>query len=358
MSHYLSTRVNSQNDFCCFLQEGVIFGKFLELNKSIKILINYGLSPLLFLWLLWSSYHQLMKQDDLHTQWQIFLATVMGKDSWKIIVAAILIFVNWGIEAIKWRQIISPVQELTFFQALNATLAGVAFALNTPNRVGEYGARILFVEEGKRVRAIPLTIVSSMSQFAVTMLAGFIAICLMYEKLNQAFGWAQNPSRIIFAIFIILLLTIITLLLYFRIAGIMERLLRISFVKRLSQYFNEIKDLSGAILWSSFGLSICRFGVFIIQYMLLLQVMHVEIPFWDSIGIISILFLCLTLIPTIALLELGIRWELGVLLFGIYSHNVLGIYLVASAIWVFNLLIPSILGSLSILRIRIFKLKE
>ncbi|MFZ9661318.1 MAG: lysylphosphatidylglycerol synthase domain-containing protein [Chitinophagaceae bacterium] len=332
--------------------------KFLDLNKSIKILINYALSPLLFLWLLWSSYHQIMKQHDILEHWQIFIQALSGKESWKLWLTFFLVFMNWGIEAIKWKQIISPVQKLSFINAFKATLAGVAFALNTPNRIGEYGARIMYIEEGKRIRAISLTVVSSMSQLAVTLMAGLLGLIFMQDEIKNLFFWSDNISWVTIAVLALMICTILFFIMYFRIAGFMRLLFKIPSINRFSVYLQEIKNLPLTILWSSFLLSICRFLVFVSQYILLLQVMHVEIPFWESVALISILFLGLAIVPTITLLELGMRWELSLLLFGIYSQNFLGIFMVASIIWLFNLLIPAILGSLSILRLRIFKVEE
>jgi hypothetical protein len=60
-------------------------------------------------------------------------------------------------------------------------------------------------------------------------------------------------------------------------------------------------------------------------------------------------------LPTIALLELGLRWEYSIMLFGLFSGNILGIYAAATGIWLINLVLPAMAGSLFILGIRIIK---
>jgi len=97
---------------------------------------------------------------------------------------------------------------------------------------------------------------------------------------------------------------------------------------------------------------------FIIQYNLLLQALHVEIGWWHGFWIVSILFLCLAIWPTIAILELGLRWEYSLLLFSLYSSNTVGIYAVATAIWLINLVLPALAGALFLLGLRIFKKQE
>jgi hypothetical protein len=69
------------------------------------------------------------------------------------------------------------------------------------------------------------------------------------------------------------------------------------------------------------------------------------------------MFLALAIIPTIALAELGVRGKLSIFLFGMFSTNTLGIVLTASTIWLINLVVPALAGSLFILGIKIFRNK-
>jgi hypothetical protein len=55
------------------------------------------------------------------------------------------------------------------------------------------------------------------------------------------------------------------------------------------------------------------------------------------------------------MLELGLRWEYSIVLFGLYSTNTLGIYASATGIWLVNLVLPALAGSLFILGVRIFR---
>jgi hypothetical protein len=88
---------------------------------------------------------------------------------------------------------------------------------------------------------------------------------------------------------------------------------------------------------------------------LLLQVLHVGVDVWVGFWLVSVLFLCLAIWPTIAILELGLRWEYSLFLFSLYSSNTVGIYAVATAIWLINLVVPAMAGSLFLLGLRIFK---
>ena len=65
----------------------------------------------------------------------------------------------------------------------------------------------------------------------------------------------------------------------------------------------------------------------------------------------------LAIIPTTALAELGIRGKMSLLLLGLISTNSVGIIATAAGIWLINLILPAIAGTLFILGIRIFRNK-
>jgi hypothetical protein len=71
-----------------------------------------------------------------------------------------------------------------------------------------------------------------------------------------------------------------------------------------------------------------------------------------------VMFLALAIVPTIALAELGLRGQLSIHLFGLFSNNTLGIVLTATGIWLINLIVPALAGSLFILGIKLFRSKS
>src|SRR5882757_8661421 len=137
-------------------------------NKNIKILLNYGLGPVLFIWLSYSIYHQVSRQPHLDTAWQKIKGSFGGGGSWKLYTALLLMPVNWGLEARKWQVLLKSLERISFFTCFKAILSGVAFSINTHNRIGEYGGRMVYVQEGHRWKAVSLTIVGSFSQLTVT----------------------------------------------------------------------------------------------------------------------------------------------------------------------------------------------
>ncbi|HYE55061.1 MAG TPA: lysylphosphatidylglycerol synthase domain-containing protein, partial [Chitinophagaceae bacterium] len=141
-------------------------------NKNIKIILNYFLGPVVFLVLAYSIYRQVQRQPDWETSVAQLKNVFSGELSWLILVAFALMLVNWGLEARKWQLALRNLQHLSFWKAFKATFTGSTMASFTPNRTGEYVGRILYVQEGKRLQAIALTIICSMAQLQVTLYAG------------------------------------------------------------------------------------------------------------------------------------------------------------------------------------------
>lgn len=98
--------------------------------------------------------------------------------------------------------------------------------------------------------------------------------------------------------------------------------------------------------------------VFVIQYFLLFRLFGVSIEWWQSFCAVSVIFLVLAIIPTFAIAELGLRGKVSLKLLGLFSANSLGISITTATIWLINLIVPAIAGSLLIVSIKIFKNKN
>ena len=93
-----------------------------------------------------------------------------------------------------------------------------------------------------------------------------------------------------------------------------------------------------------------------VAYYLVFRVFEVQVSWAECLMAISVLFLLLAIIPSFTFLtDLGIRWKAGIEIVRLYSTNALGIFASAFTIWLSNLIIPALIGSLLILGIKFFK---
>ncbi|MGE5106396.1 MAG: lysylphosphatidylglycerol synthase transmembrane domain-containing protein [Sphingobacteriales bacterium] len=333
---------------------------FTHLNKSIKIILNYFLGPALFLWLAVSIYHQLQTQKDLPGAIEQIRRSLTGQQSWKLMLAAGLMFINWGIEARKWQLLVNHLQPVSFLKAFYSVLSGVAFAINTPNRIGEYGGRVLYIKDGSRAKAISLAILGSISQLIVTLVAGLTGL-LYLRNLNifstTASAHPLSSLWLIIILYGVLIVTLLIVLVYFRLSWLVKWLEKIPVKSRFIQYIKVLDEFETKQLLQVLGLSLTRYLVFVSQYLLLMDVFGVEINWWQGFWVISVLFLILAIIPTFALAELGIRGKVSIFLLESFSKNYVGIISCTLGIWIINLVVPALIGSLLILGVKIFSNK-
>lgn len=326
------------------------------MNNKKNLLVNYFFGPLLFVLLVWAMYRQVMNQPGFFKKW----GQIGGEwNSWKLWLAVTLVFVNWGIESIKWKLLVQQVQQLTFSTAVKSVLAGCAVTLLTPNRVGEFGGRILYVNAEHRIKAISLSLVGSISQLLVTMLVGCLG--LLYVKVFFTFNndvLAFLPALLKeAAIYCSGALTLFFLLFYFRLRWLVAIMERMPYLKIAVNHTKVLGEVGSEQLLKILFLSLARYIVFVLQYVLLLNVMQVEVDGWLCFCLLTIFYMVMAIIPSLGIVELPVRVTAAWLIFKMYTVNELGVGTASLGIWMINVLLPAIIGSLLMVNIKIVKEK-
>ena len=323
------------------------------MSKQIKILINYFLGPVIFIVLSWSLYVQIKNQPDLPQRWQQIKASWHEVKFWVVI---ILMFVNWGIEARKWQVLVQHVQHFSFIKAFKSVLSGCSITMLTPNRIGEYGGRILYVEEGNRIKAISLTIVGSISQLLVTMIMGCGG--LLYLRF---FSQTQPVLPALWGdvlIYLSVTITIVLSLFYLRIGWLVRMMEKVPALQKVVTHIRVLDEFDNIQLIRVFSLSLGRYMVFVLQYLLLLQVMQVDLGLVTGFWLIAVFYLLMAVAPTIGFIELPVRVSACWALLKYFTSNEIGVSAAALGIWLINLVLPAVIGSLLILSIKIVKDKN
>ena len=326
------------------------------LNKRVKILINYFLGPVLFIILSWSLYRQIIARPNVGIQWQQIKNSWMNSKLWLVV---FLMGINWGIESIKWRLLVQHLQPFSFYRAFKSVLAGCSVTMLTPNRIGEYGGRILYVEEGNRISAISLTIVGSISQLLVTMMMGCMGLLLLkyFSQTDHAITTFLSAfwQNVITSLSVVL--TVLLLLFYIRLGWLVRMMENIPALHKAVKHISILDEFNNMKLLQILSLSFVRYLVFVLQYVLLLQVMEVHIAGWLCFLLMTIFYLVIAVAPTFAFIELPVRISASWAIFQLYTTNQPGVSATALGIWIINLVIPAVIGSLLILSIKIVKEK-
>ena len=275
-----------------------------------------------------------------------------------------LMIVNWSVESCKWRYMINKIEKISFIKSLEAVFTGISVSIFTPNRVGEYFGRVFILEKASHIEGILITILGSMSQLLITILTGTIAFLVF---IPEYFSHIEVFSGYLYygMVFIITVLDILLLILYFNVSflsSLREKLLRFR-LKKFRKYLNvfshyHLKELTVVIF-----LSFLRYMIFSYQYYLLLRLFGISIPLPESMVLISLIFFIITVFPTFALTELGIRDTAALYFFGLYFGTMklmsddiaLGIFAASTLLWIVNLAIPAVIGTIFVFRLKFFR---
>jgi hypothetical protein len=262
-----------------------------------------------------------------------------------------LMLLNWSLESVKWRVLVNRIEKISFLQSIQAVFSGITWAIFTPNRVGELGGRVFIFKPAQRIQAVFSTWIGSFSQLLVTLLAGFLGLGLFVLYYPHIFKQWQNYFFIVAVIAFISL--IITLFVYFKINIFQKYLLKIRVLKKYQEKVAILSSYQPLELLQVLALSMLRYCVFIFQYYLMLFFFDVYIAFFPALLSIVFVFFITTLAPVITLAELGIRGSIAIFIMSFFSGNQAGILAASVALWLINLAVPAIIGSVFFSRTKI-----
>jgi hypothetical protein len=312
--------------------------------------------PLIMLFLFYTVARQLQKQPHWKDSLHQMLQAAMGKQQWKLYCMFGLMWVNWALETYKWQIALRPLQPIGFFRAYKAVLAGTCIASFTPNRVGEYLGRMLFVDSGNKMLSVAPSILCSMAQMLVTLIAGSAGLYI-FSSLAFHFQAAWISPAFFKSAMILTAAAAITLgLVYFKFDPLVRRIN--SWLKKNQKNFSIPQDFRFSELTAILILSTIRYGVFVLQYFLLFSLFGIPLSGEQLFTGVSVMFVLMAVVPTLTFLtDLGFRWAAGIQIFQVFTLNTAGILAVSLGVWFINLIIPALVGSLLILRIKLFSSK-
>ncbi len=236
-----------------------------------------------------------------------------------------------------------------------AVLGGLALSMNTPNRIGEYFGRILYLEKGKRLLGANYSVLSGLSQLLMTLTAGLIALQILPLWYPVAFPF-KDMLGVLFSPFsrLILLFVVLTILFfYFNYASVFLFLSKKLPLKILSSLRTQFAPLEINLLFRILSISLIRFMIFTTQYLLIWKALGINFDIMQGAAIVSIIYLIMAIIPTIAFAELGIRGKVALWVAGLYTNQVMAVATGTVFIWLINLMLPAIIGTFFIWNLKL-----
>lgn len=255
----------------------------------------------------------------------------------------VLMLLSFIIEAVKWKILVTPFQKITLLQATKNIFTGQAFAFTSVNDVGDFVGRVVHFKENK-VQIGALSVLTTYSQILVIIGFGLLSWAFNFYILIQQFKISNWLS--VFVLAACFLGFALGFYLYFNQQKFIHHLKKIKWLSWLHKIFEMVYEVDKAVLTKLLLYSIFKYVVYTVQYLIVLQLFGVEGTVMQLASLVALLLLAITIIPSIAFAELGIRGKLALVLFGILSNNAVAILMATVIVWLINRVIPAIIGTL------------
>ena len=244
-------------------------------------------------------------------------------------VLLLLFLLNYLMEAIKWQNLLASWSPISILKSYKSVLIGQAFAFFTPARSGDYVGRILLLPPGSKIKGVAQLAWSSYAQLIITISIGSIALFFNLPF----FPWIK----------------------WFMPVGLAAALIVYFHPGQFKGWLNKINKLQieNSLKLNLLGISFLKYTIFVLQYTWAVKMLNIPIANIDLWTALGVLFLLLSIIPSISLTDLVIRGQIIVVLLEPYYNNSLMLICLSTIIWAVNFLLPAIIGAFLLINFRI-----
>lgn len=265
----------------------------------------------------------------------------------KIVLSTVILLMlaNWFLEVWKWMFLSRKLQKISFWTATKSVFSGLTWAIFTPNRIGEYGGRVMLLKPEVRAKGAVAMGVGLFAQLVLTSVAGALSIAWFVNT------YLEPPTTVSFSI---ILLAIIYaagfLLLYFNVRWIDVFVGKLKFLAKIKPFFSVLEDFSFSELLKVLLISLARFVIFTSQYILLMKVILPTLPFMPMLLMIFILFFVQSALPSLDIFDFSVRSFVASNLYSYITDQQIAVMAIVSCIWFVNLILPAVIGSIFVLK--------
>lgn len=295
---------------------------------SKRQLILFG-KFFLFLLLVYVLYDQFFVAREFSVLWQYFKQQLDWNRFPFLLVAFLLMPVNWILETWKWKVLLKS--KTKFGQLIKGVSAGVTFGFITPGRMGEFVGRTFYLDDANKTNVFFLSTLGGLAQTAVTLVAGSVMFSLSHFYQPFYAGLAIG-------------LTAVFLLLYFRFDVLNQRLRQIPFLAVRNLVMTQAEIPTMAVLLKVLLLSALRYFVYISQYVLLLLFVGISLDVFLLYMNNALVLLLQTFSPLIPYLDFTYRGSVALFIFAPYTENKIAVFVAVTLVWLINLVLPAIIG--------------
>ncbi|MGI4806204.1 MAG: hypothetical protein ACRYFL_15665, partial [Janthinobacterium lividum] len=119
-------------------------------RKTLSYLLKFGIVSLT----IWFAYRHINNNQNLHQFVNRIHKIGQTEVYSSLFLVTVLMLINWLLEAVKWQYLTKLLEKMSLWKAIEGVFCGLTMAIITPNRIGEYGGRILYLPPRKRIHGI------------------------------------------------------------------------------------------------------------------------------------------------------------------------------------------------------------
>ena len=253
-------------------------------------------------------------------------------------VAAMLIPLNFFLEAYNWRYLLRKLEPMSMLEAQRQVYYGFLGAMLTPERLGDYPTRVTRIaDKDKWLPAIALGFVGTMGLSTVNMSGGLLS--LLFSGLEV--GGANKDKVLVISCLLLVLFVAVVLLMPYMARWMSKR-------ERKGTWHTMVEVMRDFSPWEFpviVGISFLRYVTYCTQLLLVLVFCGVNLTPMQYLTIIPIHYLFVTVVPTVPVADAAVRGSVGVLIFGAFTDNTAGVAIAAIVLWILNTIVPAIIGT-------------
>lgn len=266
-----------------------------------------------------------------------------------IVAALALLPLNLLLEGASWHLLVQhEVPDVRWRSSYTSLLAGHALGLPTPARLGEYAGRAFALAHHRRGTLMALV-------FTDHLVAKTIGVSVGLAALGYYLN-AYAPAPVLLwqavAVYGICALAALLLIVLFprRVYRVICKLLPF---ERLQEGLRFLQALRTRRMLLLLVLALLRYGVFSLQFVLLLRAFAPMASLFTAYAGIALVFFTKFLLPMVTLLDLGIREGAAVYFLGQLGYAEAAAFNAAFLLFCINLLAPAAVGLPFVFRLKI-----
>jgi hypothetical protein len=258
-----------------------------------------------------------------------------------------LTILNWFFEILKWKELVSTIKNISFFEATKQSLSALTASLFTPNRIGEYGAKAIYYTKRFRKRILLLNLIGNVSQMGVTIILGIIGLYFFVTNYNVEIS-LYRISRFGIALLVVA---------GFTAFGVTQKKFKIKgfSIERIRSFIKDIPFQKKTLV---FIYCVIRYAIFSFQFYFLLTLLGAELSYPVAMIGITSMYLLSSIIPTIFIFDIVVKGSVAVYVFGYLGLNDLTVLCVVTLMWILNFVLPSVFGSFHVLNFNYYSQED